>query len=80
MIADATPEQAPMLLSLNGSAMYLGAALGSAIGGAVIAVLGTDHIWMFATGFGAISVALSLVRHKQFRSVDRQLSHAVADH
>ena len=79
MIADATPEQAPMLLSLNGSAMYLGAAFGSAIGGAVIAVLGTDHIWMFATGFGAISVALSLVRHKQFRSDDRQLSHAVAD-
>ncbi|MEU8897172.1 MFS transporter [Nocardia sp. NPDC048505] len=79
MIADATPEQAPMLLSLNGSAMYLGAALGSAIGGAVIAVFGAGRLWMFATGFGAISVALSLVRHKKFRSVDRHLSNAVAD-
>ncbi|MFD6395899.1 MFS transporter [Nocardia sp. NPDC060249] len=79
MIADASPEQAPMLLSLNGSALYLGAALGSAIGGAVIAIFGADRIWMFAICFGALSVALSLVRHKQFRSDDRQLSHAVAD-
>ncbi|WP_410872117.1 MFS transporter [Nocardia sp. A7] len=79
MIADSSPEQAPMLLSLNGSAMYLGAAFGSAIGGAVITVFGADRIWMFATGFGAISVALSLVRHKQFRSVDQQMSHTVAD-
>lgn len=65
MIATADPEQAPMLLSLNGSAMYLGAAFGSAIGGAVIAVLGAGHLWMFATGFAALSVTLSLIRHRQ---------------
>ncbi|HJQ46746.1 MAG TPA: MFS transporter [Amycolatopsis sp.] len=63
MIADAPPEMAPMLLSLNGSAMYLGAALGSAVGGAVIAGLGAGHIWLFATGFAAVSVLLSLLRH-----------------
>ncbi|WP_051166016.1 MFS transporter [Amycolatopsis orientalis] len=63
MIADAPPQQAPMLLSLNGSAMYLGIALGSAIGGAVIAGLGAGHIWMFATAFAAVSLLLSLVRH-----------------
>lgn len=63
MIADAPPELSPMLLSLNGSAMYVGIALGSAIGAAVIAGLGASHIWMFATAFAAISLVLSLVRH-----------------
>ncbi|WP_236796154.1 MFS transporter [Amycolatopsis sp. GM8] len=64
MIADAPPKLSPMLLSLNGSAMYLGAALGSAVGGAVIAGLGADHIWLFATAFAAVSVLLSLIRHR----------------
>jgi len=64
MIADAPAEQSPMLLLLNGSAMYLGAALGSAIGGAVVAGLGADHIWAFATGFAALSLGLSLLRHR----------------
>lgn len=70
MIADAPPELAPMLLSLNGSAMYIGIALGSAIGGAVIAGLGAGHIWMFATGFAAFGLVLSVVRHR--RSVTAQ--------
>lgn len=65
MIADAPPKLSPMLLSLNGSAMYLGAALGSAIGGAVIAGLGAGHIWMFATGFAAVSLLLSLIRYRR---------------
>ncbi|MFI5606901.1 MFS transporter [Amycolatopsis sp. NPDC051903] len=63
MIADAPPELSPMLLSLNGSAMYLGIALGSAIGGAVIAGLGAGRIWVFATAFAALSLVLSFVRH-----------------
>lgn len=82
MIATADPEQAPMLLSLNGSAMYLGAAFGSAIGGAVIVVLGAGHLWMFATGFAALSVTLSLIRHRRparpqdRRSVDEDVVSA----
>lgn len=63
MIADAPPELSPMLLSLNGSAMYLGIALGSAIGGVVISALGAGHIWIFATAFAAVGLALSFVRH-----------------
>jgi predicted MFS family arabinose efflux permease len=65
MIADAPPKLSPMLLSLNGSAMYLGAAFGSGIGGAVIAGLGAGHIWMFATGFAAVSLLLSLIRYRR---------------
>ncbi|WP_326836033.1 MFS transporter [Amycolatopsis rhabdoformis] len=63
MIADAPPELSPMLLSLNGSAMYLGIALGSALGGAVLSGLGAGRIWIFATAFAAVALALSFVRH-----------------
>lgn len=67
MIADAPPELAPILLSLNGSAMYVGIAAGSAVGGAVTAGLGADHLWIFAAAFAATGLLLTLIRHGRRR-------------
>lgn len=64
MIASARPELAPILLSLNGSAMYVGIAAGSAMGGAVTAALGAGWLWLFATVFAVIALALVLAQHR----------------
>ena len=38
------PTQAPILLSLNASMLYVGTALGAAIGGPASAWVGFDHL------------------------------------
>lgn len=43
-LAEAAPAQAPILLSLNTSMLYLGTALGAAIGGAASTSLGFDKL------------------------------------
>jgi DHA1 family inner membrane transport protein len=43
-LAEAAPAQAPILLSLNTSMLYLGTALGAAIGGAASTSLGFDRL------------------------------------
>jgi DHA1 family inner membrane transport protein len=43
-LAEAAPAQAPLLLSLNTSMLYLGTALGAAIGGAASTSLGFDKL------------------------------------
>jgi len=53
------PKASMIALSLNASAMYLGFAIGGAVGGAVIAVLGpTDLGWV-----GGLSVTAALSVH-----------------
>ncbi|HJQ46778.1 MAG TPA: MFS transporter [Amycolatopsis sp.] len=63
MIAGAPPALAPMLLSLNGSAMYLGIALGSALGGVIISTLGVGRLWLFSAGTAALGLLLTLIRY-----------------
>lgn len=46
-LIDAVPAQAPLVIALNSSALYLGISLGTAIGGAVGSV---DAVWMFLSG------------------------------
>jgi predicted MFS family arabinose efflux permease len=70
MISSAPPELAAVLLSLNGSAMYVGIAAGSATGGAVTAALGADHLWIFATAFAAVALVVALVRHARKPAAD----------
>jgi MFS transporter, DHA1 family, inner membrane transport protein len=43
-LAALAPAQAPILLSLNTSMLYFGTALGAAIGGAVVSVVGFDRM------------------------------------
>ena len=43
-LAVIAPAQAPILLSLNTSMLYVGTALGAAIGGAVVGRVGFDHL------------------------------------
>lgn len=55
-LAAMAPAQAPMLLSLNSSMLYLGTALGAAAGGAASAVVGFASLsWV-----GAVATALGL--------------------
>ncbi|TSE33245.1 MFS transporter [Tepidimonas charontis] len=55
-LAELAFAQAPLLLSLNASMVYIGTALGAAIGGAAIGWIGLVHLpWL-----GAVFVALAL--------------------
>jgi DHA1 family inner membrane transport protein len=55
-LAAMAPAQAPMLLSLNSSMLYLGTALGAAVGGAASAAVGFASLsWV-----GAVATALGL--------------------
>lgn len=56
-LAELAFTQAPLLLSLNASMVYIGTALGSAIGGAAIPVVGFERLaWL-----GAVFVAAALL-------------------
>ena len=50
------PASAPVLLSLNAAAIYIGAAIGSAIGGAVIARSGLSGLGWTASALAVIAV------------------------
>jgi len=56
-LANVSPPQAPLLLSLNTSMLYFGTALGAAVGGLGSPVLGFDHLpWL-----GAVFAGLGLL-------------------
>lgn len=44
LLATRAPQQAPLLMSLNGSMLYMGTALGAVISGAVVASVGFDRL------------------------------------
>lgn len=54
-LAQMAPAQAPLLLSLNASMLYLGTALGAAIGGPAAAVVGFDRLTWVAAPFAALA-------------------------
>ncbi len=55
------PAAAPVVLSLNASAMYLGIGAGAALGGLVAAHAGASWLWLLATACAAASVLVLLV-------------------
>jgi len=56
-LAVLAPSQAPILLSLNTSMLYFGTALGAAIGGAVVAQVGFDHLAWVGVPFAIAGLA-----------------------
>ncbi|HEX6958022.1 MAG TPA: MFS transporter [Ferrovibrio sp.] len=63
------PQSAPVLLALNASALYLGCALGAAVGGAVIAQAGSQMLGWVAAGIEMLALlALGLERQKSRRA------------
>ncbi len=56
-LASIAPQQAPLLLSLNGSMLYLGTALGAAISGSFISSLGFTHLAWVGVPFGLAALA-----------------------
>lgn len=54
-LAHMAPAQAPLLLSLNASMLYLGTALGAAIGGPAAAVVGFDRLTWVAAPFALVA-------------------------
>ena len=61
-LVELSRDAGPMTLSLNFSAMYLGATGGGALGGAVLAVSGVSGLAVGAAAFGALALAIILRR------------------
>lgn len=59
-LADASPPHAPMLLSLNASMLYLGTALGAAVGGAGSPWLGFARLPWLGAAFAALGLLVLL--------------------
>jgi DHA1 family inner membrane transport protein len=59
-LASLSPKQAPMLLSLNGSMLYMGTALGSIMSGALLDTLGLVNLAWVGVPFVALAL-LTLV-------------------
>ena len=60
-LAAVAPDSAPIVMALNGSAISLGAALGSALGGATLAAGSSPYGLL---GVAAVILALTLTLHK----------------
>ncbi len=61
-----TPARQNMVLSLNAASVYFGAALGSAVGGALIAPYGLDKLAWFAAFFMALALIHLIVSERLF--------------
>ena len=57
-LATLVPSQAPMLLSLNSSMLFLGTALGAAIAGALASQLGFSRLSWVGAGFAALGLVV----------------------
>lgn len=63
------PERAPMTLSLNASATYLGIAAGSALGGAAIELFGVSAVGWAGAAMQLVGLALLLLAARRARRV-----------
>jgi MFS transporter, DHA1 family, inner membrane transport protein len=66
-LASLAPAQTPILLSLNTSMLYVGTALGAAIGGATSAVVGFDRLGWVGVPFALAGLATLAISHDKAR-------------
>ena len=57
LLAARSPQQAPLLMSLNGSMLYVGTALGAVMSGAFVATLGFDKLAWIGLPFALLALA-----------------------
>lgn len=57
LLASAAPQQAPLLLSLNGSMLYVGTAVGAAVSGAVSGSVGFARLSWIGVPFALVALA-----------------------
>jgi predicted MFS family arabinose efflux permease len=63
-LASLSHTQAPLLLSLNGSMLYIGTALGSVISGALLGSVGFSNLGWVGLPFGLLAlITLAFDRH-----------------
>lgn len=77
LLASLSPAQAPLLLSLNSSMLYIGTALGAIISGAAISHTGFAHIAWVGTPFGLAAV-LTLLFDRTPQALPVKATAAVA--
>lgn len=63
LLTRAAPQQAPLLLSLNGSMLYVGTALGAIVSGAFVATLGFDRVSWIGVPFALVAYATLWFEH-----------------
>ena len=63
------PDAAPIVLSLNGSALYLGVALGAVVGGAVLRFGAPADLGLVAAVFPILGLGVMLAGHRSARAV-----------
>jgi predicted MFS family arabinose efflux permease len=63
-VVSLAPRSAPVVLGLNGSALYLGTSLGGAVGGVALGIGGGHAVVATAVGLAAISVLFTLVTYR----------------
>lgn len=63
------PDAAPIVLSLNASALYLGVALGAVVGGAVLRYGAPADLGLVAAAFPIVGLGVVLAGHRAARAV-----------
>jgi len=64
-IVSLAPQNAPVVLGLNGSALYLGSAVGSAVGGLALSIGGAGAVVATAVGLAALAAAFTVATFRR---------------
>jgi DHA1 family inner membrane transport protein len=77
-LASLSPVQAPLLLSLNGSMLYMGTALGSILSGALLDTLGLVHLAWVGLPFALLALLTLVFDRRSAMALATAKSEAVA--